>query len=663
MLWLISFILILFSLGSSGQNKTLLPPDQYRTITRIPLESSIDNTKPHEVIDMIPSNSLVQIISNSNDRYYYIDYKGTKGFISYIAFVSKQLHDYNNNASYLKADNSIPYKSTSSIDIQVLPNDEEEISLPPILAIEEITFSTTVLDALETASISISIVNKGPGEAQNVYVTLTSSIPEINFPVNTYCPPIAADGGRQYIVIDITGNIDLPETEATLGIEVVEPNHKVKIPGKQLRFETRQYESPELILAQISVIENKSAIPNNQIDLNEIIELKFAIQNIGQGLAEDVRISVNNNQTGVKLLDILKEEEIIKENTRLGNIRSGEYIILVYRYFINSEFIGDQLQFAIQTTERHGSYGFSENKSFSINSELEVSGQIRTVAKPDDNKRNKVVIEDLPEFQVDVDSNIPSTNIKQDNTYALIIGNEDYASRQNGLSKEQNVPFAVNDAKVFSHYCELTLGIPRKQIKVLYNATAGEINQGLAWLSNLSKVEKGKAKLVFYYSGHGLPDNESKEPFIIPVDISGLNLEYAIKLSEVYSMLNRHPAKQITVFLDACFSGSGRDQGLLTLKGVKINPKKDQLSGNLVVFSSSTGSETSAVYQEKKHGYFTYYLLKKLQDSEGDVPYFELGEFLIDNVSKETGLNGIIQTPQISPSPYINEKWKLWQLK
>ncbi len=221
----------------------------------------------------------------------------------------------------------------------------------------------------------------------------------------------------------------------------------------------------------------------------------------------------------------------------------------------------------------------------------------------------------------------------------------------------------MNDAEVFRNYCQKTLGIPPKQIKILRNATAAEISQGLAWINNLSKIEDCNAKLIFYYSGHGMPDEETKSPVIIPVDVSVNNLEYGIQLSDAFASLIEHPARQVTVFLDACFSGGGRNQGLLTRKGIKVKANKNVILGNMVVFSSSSREETSSIYRETKHGYFTYFLLKKLKETKGNIDYDALSNYLIQSVRKETGLNGIVQTPEVNFSQKVADSWKEWQLK
>lgn len=263
----------------------------------------------------------------------------------------------------------------------------------------------------------------------------------------------------------------------------------------------------------------------------------------------------------------------------------------------------------------------------------------------------------------EVDMDIPVNNVIKANTYALIIGNEDYTTFQSDLSSEVNVDFAANDAKVFKEYCVKTLGIPEKQIKLLINATSAQMNQSIAWLTNLVNVDEGKAEVVFYYSGHGLPDEKTKEGYLIPVDVSGNNVTNGVKVNDLYAKLNEFPSKKVTVFLDACFSGGARNQALVAMKGVKVRPKENVVNGPMVVFTSSSGDESSGVYREKQHGYMTYYLLKALQDSKGNISYKDLANALISNVKKETALSGKLQSPQVNPSPAVEAAWESWKIK
>jgi len=614
-------------------------PKTYKNKVSLKMDGKLKKTEHvlSDVILVVPKGSTVQVLKKSRVGVYKVKYRNYIGFMNDLYFSDEDNFD--------------------KIE-DIMTN-----NMPPILTITYIDFSEKILDGGEIAKLKINIKNLGPGDAKNVYVNLSGNLQELIFPETSYFPTIKANGGNETITINLKGSLDLPSSEALVKIEVVEPNFKVKIQGKQLKFLTREFRKPKLILAKYAIIENQSANPNNQVDINEMVDLKFAVQNIGQGNAENVNIKIENNQNGVMFLGVVKGNQLIRQNPNFSELHTGKYETIIYSYFINSEFTDNQLEFTLTTTEQVGKYGFSETKTFSINRELEEVGYIRNIAMEDDNVQGDVIIEDIPDFVVDVDTDIPVSAIQQTHTYALIIGNEDYKARQKGLRSEQNVDFAENDAQVFSIYCEKTLGIPKKQIKLLKNATSAEINRGLSWISNLSKIENGNAKLIFYYSGHGLPDEHTKEAYIIPVDVSGTNLEYAIKVKDIYNKLTEHPSRQVTVFLDACFSGGARNQELIALKGVRIKPKANYVSGNLIIFSSSSGSESSSVYREKHHGYFTYYLLKKLKDTKGQVNYDNLSNYIIQSVSKETGLNGILQTPQVNVSHQMEKDWETLRLK
>lgn len=267
--------------------------------------------------------------------------------------------------------------------------------------------------------------------------------------------------------------------------------------------------------------------------------------------------------------------------------------------------------------------------------------------------------------QIDVDLEIPQTNDQKNNVYALIIGNEDYSSFQQGLNSEANVSFAKNDALTFKEYLIKTVGVPEKNINLRLNATSATIMQSIGWINKLAKVTGGKSELIFYYAGHGLPDEKTKEPYIIPVDVTGASLEYGgIKLKDVYAKLTEFPTQKVTVFIDACFSGGSRNVGLVSTRGVKINPKIETLSGNIVVFTASSAEESALPYSDKRHGMFTYFILKKLKDSKGGCTYKELYDFIHENLPVESVLiNNKEQTPQILVSPSIEKTWANWKIK
>jgi hypothetical protein len=258
-----------------------------------------------------------------------------------------------------------------------------------------------------------------------------------------------------------------------------------------------------------------------------------------------------------------------------------------------------------------------------------------------------------------VDSGIPVNDIRQDQIFALVIGNEDYSSFQMGLETGVNVDFAENDAEIFSQYLQKTLGIPNENITLLVNATAGQIKQGLAKMTALAKAYDGKAEFIFYYAGHGLPDEKTGDPYLMPVDVAPSDLAYAISLQEVYEKFTNYESGKVSIFLDACFSGGARNEPMLVSRGIRIRPKSPFVMGNLVVFSASRGDQTAYAYPEEGHGMFTYHLLKKLQESEGYVSFGDLANYLDREVNRRSLLvNNREQEPVVKVSPILEYTWR-----
>jgi uncharacterized caspase-like protein len=262
-----------------------------------------------------------------------------------------------------------------------------------------------------------------------------------------------------------------------------------------------------------------------------------------------------------------------------------------------------------------------------------------------------------------VDKNIPLNLTNHPFRYALIIGNEDYSKFQRGLNSEANVAYARNDASTFRDYAGRVMGVEDKNLFYLTDATAGEMEQKIDLISKLAAKTADEAEVIFFYAGHGLPDEVSKEPFLIPVDVSGTNLNSAVKLADVYKKFSETGAQRITFFLDACFSGGGRDAGLLAARSVKVRPKEELITGRMVVFAASSGEQSSLPYDEQQHGMFTYYLLKKLQESKGNINYGGLADYIKDNVSIESlRINNKEQDPKVKVSIAVKNDWEKWMV-
>ncbi len=261
----------------------------------------------------------------------------------------------------------------------------------------------------------------------------------------------------------------------------------------------------------------------------------------------------------------------------------------------------------------------------------------------------------LEDIEWDVDNDIPVTKEQNINTFAFIIGNEDYS-----LGGSANVSYAANDALVFKQYCHKTLGIPEANIKCYTNQTLGLMRRAIRLMKQTANVNNKKdCRIIFYYSGHGIPNEATKDAFLVPVDADGRYTEDCYSLNELYRELGSLPVKKVYAFLDACFSGAQRGDGMLmAARGMALVPKKENPQGsNMVIFSAATGDETAYPYKDKKHGMFTYYLLNMLYRTKGSCNIGELGSYIEKKVKeKSIAINSKQQTPTISSS--IQGEWK-----
>lgn len=247
----------------------------------------------------------------------------------------------------------------------------------------------------------------------------------------------------------------------------------------------------------------------------------------------------------------------------------------------------------------------------------------------------------------------PLTGKKNEKTFALIISNERYEFAG-------TVENAINDGLAFKEYCIKTLGMPAENVKYFSNLSYGKMKKALNDALDLAESLNGEGKLVVYYAGHGIPDNKTKDAYIMPTDADGTDTDICLSLNNLYDNINSRNLKHCVVFLDACFSGSQRDGDMIVAaRGVKLIPKEAKPKGHTIVFSATSGEQTAFSHKDEKHGLFTYFLLTKLKESKGNVNLGDLADYLTDKVGFESRrINNMAQTPTVSYSPEFENGWR-----
>lgn len=192
--------------------------------------------------------------------------------------------------------------------------------------------------------------------------------------------------------------------------------------------------------------------------------------------------------------------------------------------------------------------------------------------------------------------------------FALVIGVEDYQS----LPKAD---YGARDAQTVRKHFE-AMGVPARNIISLEGsqATGSKLKNYLQqWLPRNVKPE---STVFVYYSGHGAPDPENGDAYLVPWDADPMFLTTsAYPLKQFYAELSKLKAKRVVVALDACFSGSG-GRSVLAKGARPLVSKVDEsvpAAANLTVLAAASGTEITGSLDEQGHGIFTYHFLKALQ--------------------------------------------------
>ena len=529
----------------------------------------------------------------------------------------------------------------------------KKVKMIPDLIIREEVFEdpngNNLIEGNENSSIRFKIENIGTGAAKYVMVHVSlknKMIRVLEYRASTQVGQINPNETRE-VVIPITGKADLEDGLAEFKIEVREDLGFDAFP-LEMKIETHPFEPPKVIVAD-AVFSTENG---GKLKLNNPLQMKFVVQNIGNSAASEVTVSC-----ALPNQDCVLTGE--SDKFTVGTLAKGESRELEFLFVATRRYTLKQIPIRISVTEKYNLYGQDTTVAVSLEQELLPQNQVVIAAIPTSDGQIRKASLTSP-----VDKNIPVNPVKNNKKFALIIGNEDYSKFQPGLQSEMNVLFARNDAVVFRDYAVMTLGFAPENVYLLQDATTGEMNQKIELITKLAAKTGEGTELLFYYAGHGLPDETSHLPYLIPVDVNGSNLYSAIKLSDIYAKLNASGASRITVILDACFSGGGRESGLLAARGVKIQPKEGALTGNMVVFAASKGDQSAMPYRNEKHGLFTFFLLKKLQESGGNITYRDLADYLIKTVSIESlKINQKEQDPEVKVGEGVKMEWGLWKMK
>ena len=484
------------------------------------------------------------------------------------------------------------------------------------------------LDAGEAASFTMSIKNVGKGKAYKVKCAIADveKVPGLDFDKLKLVGDLEPNEKRD-VEIKFMAPANLATGKGKYKFVISEARGQSTL-DRMLEFETLPFMEPKLKVAEAYFATAKGG----KIKTGDKIYLKLRIENEGKGSAKAVNVKFTLPE------DVIPTDGVV---LKLPAIQGGAFSILNFEFILKSSYSNADLPIEITVAESTGKYGCFQ--------------RVQT----------KLVDEALPYTKYnlisDVDLNVPKQNdsIAKKNRFALIFGNENY-------NEESYVEYAAGDALMFKKYALSALGIPAENIKFVINGDKYEMEREINNLTEIIKTMPGENELFMFYAGHGQPDEQTKEAYLMPVNVKGTNVKEGIKLSDLYKKLIETPnVSKAVVFIDACFSGGGRAEGLLAARAVKVKPKEIEMQqGKLIVFSASSGEQVALSFKEKNHGMFTYFLLKKMQETNGTCTYRELADYIKTNVETSSmRVNQKAQNPQVNVSVDAQTVWGDWKLR
>lgn len=355
----------------------------------------------------------------------------------------------------------------------------------------------------------------------------------------------------------------------------------------------------------------EDANKNGVFEGGEKVAIEVMVKNTGKGNA--IGVSALLEGEGV-LFDILGKSKLI------GTIPPGGESEAEFEGVLPNEFKAGNLNINVSVKEARG-YSPTDVKSLTV------------AMRPADITKTSTVVSKLSDVDI-LPSQVKGYECKD--CFAIIVG----ISKYRMSDAIPDVKYAKKDAEIVSSYLQTVGGLPKANIKLMTDDSATKADIESAIEEWLPRRVKPTSTVFVYYAGHGTPDPNTNQAYIVPYEGEAGYYTKLYPLKKLYETLNNLQVAQVMVMLDSCFSGSGERS--IIPKGARpmtLSVENPVLAGKkLVVLAASKGNEISSDYEKAQHGLFTYYLLRGFKgdadtNSDGMVRVDELYNYVQSNVS------------------------------
>jgi uncharacterized caspase-like protein len=217
----------------------------------------------------------------------------------------------------------------------------------------------------------------------------------------------------------------------------------------------------------------------------------------------------------------------------------------------------------------------------------------------------------------------------------------------------RNIPalgHTVDDAKAFAALLADDHGGRFKQenILLLVNEQATLLGIRTA-IGRIREQAKPDDLVVLYMASHGSP--RSSDPngvsYVITndtrLDSAATLYATSLQMIDLVQLLRRDvQARRVVLILDTCYSGDATGSRGVTVAPSSLAGAPSEFSGALdsfakdgarVVMSASRAEQSSWESDRLQHGYFTYFLLEALRQSQGQTPLGQIFETVRDHTA------------------------------
>ncbi len=205
---------------------------------------------------------------------------------------------------------------------------------------------------------------------------------------------------------------------------------------------------------------------------------------------------------------------------------------------------------------------------------------------------------------------------------AVIVGNRGYQGRV------PQVDYAHRDADAFRNHVVERLGFRPENVIDLRDAGQAQLfsvfgnandHRGKLW----SLVRPDRSDVVVFYSGHGVPGQRDKRGYLLPVDADAETPEInGYALDTLYANLAKLRARQVTVFIDACFSGDSQAGTLIqSASPVHLRARPATVPPKLVVLTAAQSDQLASWDTQAGQGLFTRHVLAALGGAADGQPW------------------------------------------